>query len=255
MMNSNSLSVRALVATTAVALMSACAKDATRPAESAVARIDVASSAVVPLTSLGDTARVTSQALDRRGAIVGDAALSWSVTPAGILHEDAPGVFRAIGNGRATVVASLAVGSTGVKPAGYWASPVADSVVVEVHQRAARIALASVDTAFTSLGGRRQLRAIVADARGNALLEGTPTLTWWSTDTRVATVDSTGLVRSAQEGNARIVVQVGSLGTAASFTVRPRVPHTSCMVYAQRKQTRQSCVTLDFVMREREDAR
>jgi hypothetical protein len=71
----------------------------------------------------------------------------------------------------------------------------------------------------------------------------------------VVTVDGAGVVRSAGEGAARVTVRADGLLGAATFTVRPRVPHTSCMVFTARRQSRQSCVTLDFVVRERGAAR
>jgi hypothetical protein len=72
----------------------------------------------------------------------------------------------------------------------------------------------------------------------------------------VLAVDGAGVVRSLAEGAGRVTVHVEALTGAATFTVSPRRPHTSCMVFALRRQTKQACVTVDFVMREqREGAR
>jgi hypothetical protein len=247
----------ALVA--AAAALAACASDeALVPAASQPAHLVLATSAaggLVPLASLGDTATVISRVLDASGNPVATARLRWTLRPAGVVAQDAEGVYRAVGNGRVTVVAEVEVGETGVRPAGYYARPLADSVVLEVRQRPARLALAPVDTAFGTLGAARQLRAQVTDARGNALLDGAPALTWVSADPRVVTVDGAGLVRSLDQGAARVSVHAAELTGAATFTVQPHLPHTSCMVFAQRRQTKQACVTLDFVMREREAAR
>jgi uncharacterized protein YjdB len=82
------------------------------------------------------------------------------------------------------------------------------------------------------------------------MLDDPPPLSWRSTDPGVVAVDSAGVVRARGEGRARITVHADALSGAATFVVNPRVAHTSCMVFSHRRQTRQSCVTLDFVMRE-----
>jgi hypothetical protein len=206
------------------------------------------------LTSLDDTARVRARVLDAAGRELDGSALRWSVRPGGAIAPDGAGIYRAVGNGRATVVAEIDVGETGVRPDGYWASRVADSVVVDVRQRAARLALAPADTGFWTLGAVRRLAVRVTDARGHALLDGPPPLTWRSADAAVVAVDADGVVRSVAEGVSRVTVQAGDLAGATTFTVSPRRPHTSCAAFTQRRQARQTCVTLDFVMREREGA-
>jgi hypothetical protein len=240
----------------ASATLAACAPDATlRPEAAEPADVALSVDAAAPLASLGDTALVRLRVVDRDGRAMEGLPLRWSLSPAGVLRQEAPGVYRAVGNGRATVVAELDPGATGVQPGGYWAGRIADSVVVEVRQRAARLTLAPVDTAFATLGALRPMRVQVTDARGHALLDGPPPLTWASTDAGVLSVDGAGVVRSIGEGTARITVQAAGLAGAATFTVSPRLPHTSCMVFAQRRQTRQACVTLDLVVREREGGR
>ena len=239
----------------AFALAACVPADPLRPDGAYPTRVVLTADAQGPLASLGDSARLLLRVLDVHGASLPGVPLRWTVRPAGVLQRDGEGVYRAVGNGRVTVVAEIAVGETGVRPAGYYAAPLADSVVLEVRQRPARLAIAPVDTAFPTLGARRELRALVTDARGNAMLDGPPPLTWLSADPRVVAVDAAGVLRSVGEGAARVTVRSDELSGAATFSVRPRLPHTSCMVFAQRKQTRQSCVTLDFVMRAREDAR
>jgi hypothetical protein len=235
----------------ATLLLTACAPgDPLRQEGAQPASIHLTTDATASLASLGDTALVRPRVLDQQGNLLDGVQLRWTVRPAGIVQLDGEGVYRAVGNGRVRVVAELDPGVSGVRPAGYWAGAIADSVSIEVRQRPARLALAPVDTAFGTLGASRQLRAQVTDARGNAMLDGPPALTWRSVDPRVLSVDSAGIVRSLGEGTARVLVQADQLSGAATFTVTPRLPHTSCMVFAQRRQTRQSCVTLDLTVRE-----
>ena len=238
-----------------VALTACDTRHPLAPERSQPAAVTLTTEISAALASLGDTAIVRPQVHDRSGTPLSGVPLRWSLAPAGIVEMDGEGIFRAIGNGRVTIVAEIDPGQTGVRPSGYWAGRLADSVVLEVQQRPARLALASVDTAFTTLGGRRQLSVQIADARGNAMLDGPPPLTWQTTDPRVVTVDSAGVVRSLGEGAAQITVHAAGLRGATMFTVLPRLPHTSCMVFAQRRRTQQSCVTFDITIREREAGR
>lgn len=236
--------------------LAACgADDPLRPTGAEPAAVALATTSTLALASLGDTALVRPRVLDRSGAALAGLPLRWSLSRTGVVQPDGEGVYRAVGNGRVTIVAELDPGQTGVRPGGYWAGRLADSVVVEVRQRPARLTLAPVDTAFGSLGARRQLRALVTDARGHALLDGPPPITWRSADPRVLAVDGTGLVRSQGDGVTQVAVEAATLRVTTTFSVDARRPHTSCMVFAQRRQSRQSCVTLDFVVREREDGR
>jgi hypothetical protein len=249
-------SPRGLVAAAAATALAACGADEPlRPAGAEPATVTLTTASAVALASLGDTALVHPRVIDRAGAALAGVPLRWSLSRSGVVEADGEGVYRAVGNGRVTIVAELDPAHTGVRPGGYWAGRLADSVVVEVRQRPARLTLAPVDTAFGTLGARRQLRALVTDARGHALLDGPPPLTWRSADPRVLAVDSTGLVRSLGDGVTHVAVEAATLRVTATFSVNARRPHTSCMVFAQRRQSRQSCVTLDFVVREREDGR
>lgn len=254
-MSRHSLRPLAALAALAVATLAACAPDAALRPDVAQPTTVGLTAAAAPLASIGDTALVRPRVLDQHGQPLAGVRLRWSLSRDGVVVQDAEGVYRAVGNGRVTVVASVDPGTTGVRPAGYWADRLTDSVTIEVRQRAARLALAPVDTAFAALGTARQLRVTVTDARGHALLDGPPPLAWRSGDARVVAVDGAGVVRSLAEGTARVTVEAESLVGAATFTVQPRLPHTSCMVFAQRRQARQACVTLDFVVRDREAAR
>jgi len=91
----------------------------------------------------------------------------------------------------------------------------------------------------------------VTDARGNVIANSTLPFTWQSADSSVVTVDSAGVVHSFGDGSARITVRSDALSGAATFTVDARRPHTSCMVFSLRHQSRQECVTLEFIVRER----
>jgi hypothetical protein len=233
--------------------LTACAADGlSAPDHVSAATVVLTSSTSATLASIGDSAMLRTRVLDQNGHTLDGTRLRWTVMPAGIVQRDGEGVYRAIGNGRATVIAELDPGETGVRPSGYWAARVADSVVIEVKQIPARLVLAPVDTAFATLGAIRQVHALVSDARGNPMLDAVPALIWGSDDSHILAVDTAGKVRSLGEGAARITAQVGELRGATTFTVHPRLAHTSCMVFEQRNQSKESCVTIELVMRARE---
>lgn len=247
-----------LTALTLVSLLSfaACsADDALSPGSGRPASLTLVSSGSTQLASLGDSARLTPRVLDASGRAVMGARVTWAVSPGSVVVRDGEGVYRAVANGRATVIATIDVSETGVHPSGYWAAPLVDSVVINVRQRAARITLGTVDTAFTRLGTVRQLQPTVTDARGNPMSGVLAPVTWESTDARIVSVDTAGLVRSSGEGTAGVTARVEALNAFATFTVNPRLMHTSCMTYGVRRKVQQSCVTLDFVMRERGEGR
>src|SRR5690348_10926416 len=91
------------------ALLTACSADnLVRPDGATPAKIVLSSSSASALASLGDTALVTARVLDRDGNPVSGATVRWSLDRAGVVRQDADGVYRAVGNGRVTVVAEVA---------------------------------------------------------------------------------------------------------------------------------------------------
>lgn len=202
------------------------------------------------LASLGDTAAFRAVVVDAAGQPVEGAAITWRVTRDSVLAQDAAGTFRALDNGRTTVVAEVQRAGQGVRPGAYFVGRVADSVVVEVRQQAASLRVVA-DTQFTALGAARTVRAALADARGNPLRASAPApaLAWRSGDPRIVSVDSTGTVRAIADGSAPVTVQAGTLAGQATFTVNARLPHTSCMVFTRRREQRQRCVTLAVTRR------
>lgn len=253
-MNASSLTqtcrtVRGATLVIAAITLVACSSDPLSSTNGVIpARIVLTANTTTPLASLGDSATLTARVLDADGAVLNGSTVRVSFSPAGVLEQVGTLTFRAVRNGAVQVVVEIDVGATGVRPVGYWADRIADSLTIQVRQIPVQIILAPVDTAFTMLGSTRLLKVTVTDARGNRMLDDVAPVTWQSSDAKVATVDSTGKVQSFGEGVANILVATQSLVTSAVFTVRPRLAHTSCMVYAPRRKTRQSCVTLDFVV-------
>lgn len=232
-------------------MLTACAPaDATGTDRHAPTSLTVSTISSKTLASLGDTARIAVRVLDNDGQAMSSSSVRWHVSGTGVLADVGDGNFRAIGNGKATIVAEVARAGTGVRPDGYFVDALVDSVTFTVAQQAVRLAT-TADTAFTTIGAVHPMQALFADARGNPLLANAPSLIFASSNPAIVTVDATGRVRSMAEGSARVVVQAGTMSGAAVFTVSPRRPHTSCMVYAQRTKNAQNCITVQLTMREK----
>ena len=204
------------------------------------------------LGSLGDTSRLTVHVLDTDGKIINGAPVRWRVFPEGVIEDLGDGAFRAIRNGRATIVSTVDPSATGVRPSGYFVGALSDSIAVTVQQVPARLLLTKVDTAFISLGATRPFAATISDARGNALLGPVPSIVFSTSDARIVSVNAAGQLKSMAEGVARVTAQAGALAGIATFTVQPRRSHTSCMVFAMRGKSQQSCITSQVVVHERE---
>ncbi|WP_373068762.1 hypothetical protein [Gemmatimonas sp.] len=246
--------MRALLAASLV--VTACAPaDIVRSVDRAPGSIDLTVVNTLPLESFGDTALVQSRVLDQAGAALADVPLRWSASPAGIVEMVGNGAFSAVGNGRVSIIAEVDPAQSGVRPRGYFSGPLADTVVIEVRQRALRLDITVSDTTFRLLGTVRSLRAVVTDRRGNIMGPIVAPVSWYSVNATIVSIDSAGVARSRAEGRTNIVATSGELSATTVMTVTPRLPHVSCMVYARRRQANTSCVSLDFVLREREAGR
>jgi len=237
-------------------LVVACAPgDIIRTPDTAPSSVDLTLISAAALESFGDTARFQTKIAGQDGRTLSDVPVRWSASPAGILQQVGDGTFSAIANGRVTVVALVDPAGGGVRPGGYQANPLADSVVIEVRQRVALLSLTVSDTIFRTINAARTLRAQVTDRRGNPISAAIAPVSWRSANSSVISIDSLGVARSRVEGRTSVTATSGGVSATSALTVAPRLPHVSCMVYAARRQSKSTCVSLDFVLREREAAR
>lgn len=98
---------------------------------------------------------------------------------------------------------------------------IADSVRIEVRQRAARVNIADkAGVANKIVGDTVRLRVSATDREGDAIAE--PQTRWASLNPTIVSVDPiSGFARMIGGGNARIVVQVGDVSDTASIGVAP----------------------------------
>ena len=173
------------------------------------ARVEI-TPANVTLTSLDQEVVFTGRVLDSRNEVVPGVSITWSIADATIASQGAPGVFRALKNGRTTVTASAIQGG----------STVTGTTELVVEQRALSIALTPASRVFEALGATQQFTVEARDANGRPVA-GTA-ISWSSTNTAVATVNASGLVTAVGVGNASIIAQSGTASARAEVIVRQR---------------------------------
>lgn len=158
----------------------------------------------VSFAALGDTARFTATVRDQHGQQVAGDNLKWTSSDPAVASVNGSGLVRATGNGTATISATTE-GATG-------------EATVAVAQVAASVTVAPGNLQFASLGESARLTGTVHDANGHALAD--MGVTWISTDTSVATVDASGLVRPVANGEAAIRATSANLNGYAGVEVR-----------------------------------
>jgi len=177
--------------------------DGTDRAATSTAAGTVAALAVSPAVDsliVGSRLQLGAVAQDANGGVLGDRPVKWAsshpsiarVSPTGLVSGEAPGV--------ATITASIEGTSA--------------TASVTVRAAVASVALTPADTALKA-GEIILLRVATRDAAGNALRDRP--VRWSSSDDRVATVTSLGMV--AAVGAGRATITAASEGRSASASV------------------------------------
>jgi serine/threonine protein kinase/uncharacterized protein YjdB len=162
-------------------------------------RIEPTGSAVY----VGDTLQLGAVAVDRTGARVPDAKISWKTNAAAILSVAPDGSARALAPGAAVVVAS--VGS--VRATGQIA-------VDEVPVVSLRV---SPTNGVLTVGATQELDIEAIDARGKQV---STLVMFTAAPSSVATVSVDGTVTARQPGSVLITASRGDLRAIAEFTVK-----------------------------------
>ncbi len=170
------------------------------PGPAAVARLAVTpTSATVIVDSL---LRLTALATDSSGNPLEGVVVSWASSEAAVAAVDDTGLVRGVAPGLAIITAEV--------------DAVSDSAAVTVVAGVADMTL-SPDSWAMVREGTVQLVATLRDMAGN-VLEGRA-VTWNSSDTWVATVDSTGLVTGVGPGSATIMATSEGRSRSANVEV------------------------------------
>ena len=192
--------------TRVTASASAATASADVTVEQQVAGVTV-SPAADTLLALGDTLRLTAEAVDANGHPVEGAEFTWSSGDDSVATVDETGLVTAAGNGNARVTASAGAATA--------------SADVTVEQQVAGVTVSPAADTLLALGDTLRLTAEAVDANGHPV-EGAE-FTWSSGDDSVATVDETGLVTAAGNGNARVTASAGAATASADVTVEQQV--------------------------------
>lgn len=153
--------------------------------------------------ALGDTARVNASATDAGGNAIADPDLTWTTANATRATVNGGGLVTAQGVGTTRVVAS--------------SGSVADTVVVIVTQAPAALELTPAADSLVGVGDTVRLRARVFDRNSRLMASALPT--WRTTDSAVATVNSTGRVSAIGAGTASIIAAFDTVADTTSITV------------------------------------
>lgn len=167
----------------------------------------IASVQVVPdsaALNAGDSVRFAATARDSTGGVIGGVRFDWSsasesvatVTPLGWVHALRPG---------RVLITAAAEGVLGRAPL---------SVVTD-------IAAASIDQGDVTLvpGGTLQFSASGRDAAGDTLYNRP--VTWWTGDTSVLQVTTTGFVTARRPGDTFLAASFGGIQQVVQISVRP----------------------------------
>ncbi len=149
----------------------------------------------LPSTSLSfdalkDTARLVAQVSDSLGAPLSGQVITYSSADTGVVTVDVSGLVTSRGNGSTIIYARASNG-------------VADSAPVSVAQRVASVAVARDSLLFEALQAILPTQAAALDRLGSPVA-GAP-MTYYSQNSTVASVGSTGLIRAIANGTTRVI--------------------------------------------------
>ena len=150
------------------------------------------------LVALGDTVRLSAEALDANGHAIQGAEFTWASGDESVLTVDGKGLVMAVGRGSATVTATT--------------GQISGTAELTVDQRPFEVRVSSSDT-LAALGATVRLSVEALDANGHALPDAD--FTSASADASVVTVDSMGLAAGGVE---RVCGGAASVGKTVGDT-------------------------------------
>jgi uncharacterized protein YjdB len=163
----------------------------------------VLSDSTLTFASLADTTQLTASVTDANGETISGATVTWATSNADVATVSSTGLVTSVADGTATITATSGSAST--------------TATVTVSQVAAAVALAPTSLSFASVGDTATVVPTVTDAL-NATMPS-PTVTWATSSSSVATVSSAGLVTAIADGTATITATSGSVDKTATATV------------------------------------
>ena len=200
--------LRLSVALAALPLTNGCG-DGADPAEPEPARPTTVTvtPATAELTALGASVQLSARVLDQNGQAMAGTNVTWVSSDAAVATVSSNGLVMAVGIGGAAITAMAGAAS--------------GEAVVTVMQSASSIVVSPpADT--VAVGDTLRL-VVEAFDQNEHRVEGVE-FTWSSSDSSVATVDGSGLVRGVTEGVASVTASAASAQGTARITVTRRPP-------------------------------
>ena len=187
------------------ATISATSEGKTASATVTVKSVAVASVTITPSTATlreGDSITLVATTRDASGAVLTGRAITWTSSRTSVATVSSEGVVRAVGVGTATITAT-SEGKSGTASITVVPVPVASVVVTP-------------PSATVEEGKKIPLTATTYDDQGRVLTGRS--ITWSSSDTRIATVNGNGEVTGRREGT--VTITATSEGKSGTATVR-----------------------------------
>lgn len=185
--------------------------DPSTPAPSTPTSITINRS-VLQFGGIGETAQLSAEVRDQKGAVMGSAAVTWSSSNAQTVTVSNSGLVTVVAVGSATITATSGSATT--------------SLNVSVSQTAATLVVSPATMTLISIGGNQPLAAVARDASGNTIQN--VSVSWSASPSSVATVSSNGLVTAVSNGTAVVTATVANISATASVTVQSSTVPQSC---------------------------
>jgi alpha-tubulin suppressor-like RCC1 family protein len=200
----------------------AAVEDPTVPASIAVTPADAELEAIEAEVTLAASVR------NAAGQALSEPVVQWRSSDPAVASVDGSGVVTALANG--AVLVSASVGA------------LADTARVTVGQAPAAMTASPSEATLHAIGDTVLVAVSVTDANGYAVQDAAPSLT--STDSDVATVDSTGMVTATGNGVTTIVTAFGPVADTTTITVAQEIATVDLAVDTVRLDAIGAAVTL-----------
>ena len=162
--------------------------------------------ATASLTALGATVQLVAEVRDQNGQVMAGAAVAWASRDPSVATVAPAGLVTAAANGTATITAT--------------AGSASGTATVTVAQEVSTVTV-SPEADTVMVADTLRLNAEATDVNGHQVADAD--FVWSSSDTLVATVDSTGLVTAIGPGEVEIAaISSGIVGRAGIVVENPK---------------------------------